>query len=512
MSADKSSNQTGFFPRDFVIVLSAVLVVSLAPSFQSFWIDEGTIGVLSRSATFAELHTALSYMKGSETLMPLTTTYFWALEKIVGDGEWALRCGNLPWLWLGIGCLALAGKRIGWPWLPLLFAIHPVVWFYADEVRPYAIQLGVGSWMALGFLQIVQSDGKNNIGLWNVGLASAATTLASFLGIFVIVAVGIVLLILAVARRWKITSRQCGILGFLAIINLAILLPMLSRLGSGAGGSKVWTVGVANIGFVFYELLGFAGLGPGRELLRSSATGGGLAAAAHLFLPSFFQLALLFSLYAGLSWTAVQISKEARARPLIRLSLLAAAVPFISIVCLFGAALDFKFPFWGRHLAPTLPFILMAIGCVAASLASIWPTRKTAFLLVPFFAVLFFSSLELRFDVRHSKDDYRTAAALARDAIAHGKQVCWVAAPIPADFYHLPLSKTWPPTAGTASLVIPTYAPGNEPDMMIVSKPDLFDRNGLRRPWINLPGVKEKALCPSFVLYQFPPGGGMSAP
>ena len=64
----------------------------------------------------------LSHLWGSESLMPLTTNYFWLAEKVVGDSEWMLRLCNLTWLWFGIICMALAGKRIGCPWLPLLFA------------------------------------------------------------------------------------------------------------------------------------------------------------------------------------------------------------------------------------------------------------------------------------------------------------------------------------------------------------------------------------------------------
>jgi len=153
----------GFSTRDTWIVACSALIVTLAPSFQSFWIDEGTMALISRSTDFYK-QILLGHMNASETMMPFATTYFWVLEKFVGDSEWALRLGNLPWLWFGIACMALIGKRTGWDWLPLLFAVHPVVWFYADEVRPYSIQLGAGCWMALGFVQLLQTRGKESWG------------------------------------------------------------------------------------------------------------------------------------------------------------------------------------------------------------------------------------------------------------------------------------------------------------------------------------------------------------
>lgn len=506
MIEDQSSKRSGFAPRDLWIMLVAILLVSFAPTTQSFWIDEGTMGLVSRIGTFTELHSIMGRMNGSEALMPMATAYFWAWEKIVGENEWALRCGNLPWLWLGIVCLGCVGKRIAWPWLPLLFAIHPVVWFYADEFRPYAIQLGTGSWLALAFVQILQSEGKTYVGLWNLGLASVGTIGASLLGVFVVVAVVILLAIVATIQRWRLNYRQYGILGFFALVNLLLLLELISHLLAGASGSKVWKVGLSNLGFAAYELLGFVGLGPGREALRSTASLGGMSGAVSLLTPMLPGLAALALAYAALFYFFARVARDPRAKPFSRLAFLAGAVPFLTIACLFGAALDSKFPFWGRQLAPTLPFLLLALGAMAGALGQIWPARKTAFLLIPFFAVLLLSSLEIRLNSRHSKDDYRTAVAIAREGLSQGKQICWVAALGPAAYYHLPLSHTWPPAPGSVSLTLPPHEPGVTIDLIIVSKPEIFDQQKHLGEWINLPGEQATAVCPSFIVYQFPAG------
>lgn len=496
--------KSGFPARDLWILAFSILIVALAPSFQSFWIDEGTTGLLSRAPTFSDLQRTLDEIKGSEALMPLTTSYFWAMEKVVGGDEWALRCCNLPWLWLGIVCLTLVGRRINWPWLPLLFALHPVVWFYADEVRPYAVQLGSGSWLTLGFVQILQSEGKQGRGFWNFGFAALTTIASSFLGIFVVASAALVLVLKALFGRWPIPLRHYAIVAFFAVTNAVLAFNMLLKISGGAGGSKSWAVGLSNFGFASYELLGFIGLGPGRELIRTSAVAGGVDAASHLLIPSFFKLGLLVIIYLAVGFAAFRATKLASNKPILYVGLLSGAVGLVSVFCLFGAALESRFPFWGRHLAPTLPFILLAIGGIASSLESVWTVRQRCLLLIPLFVVLSYSSAVIRWSPTHAKDDYRTATALARDEVARGKRVCWIAAGGPALYYGLNLSKTWPPVYGTASLYVPPEDTAFPPDVLIVSKPDLFDRQRSLPHWKSVSGVQASFPCQSFVIYQLP--------
>jgi len=504
MVSENSLEQKRFSTRDIWIVVCSALVITLAPSFQSFWIDEATMALISRSTVFYK-QILLGHMTASETMMPFATTYFWVLEKIVGDSEWALRLGNLPWLWFGVFCMALIGKRTGWAWLPLLFAIHPVVWFYADEVRPYSIQLGAGCWLALGFVQLLQSEGRQSRGFWNFGFAAAVIISASFLGIFVVAAAGLVLLIQGFSRRWKLRAGQYGILGGVAILNLILVALMVLKIHAGAEGGRAWMVGVSNLGFAAYELLGFVGLGPGRESIRASATTGGSAAAAQLLIPSLFKLGLLVIIYGGVVYAAFRASRNSAGKPTLRLALLSCSVSVLSIGCLLGASLASSFPFWGRHLAPTLPFLLLSVAGAAAAIRSIWTNRQEAFLFVPLFLVLFYSSCVIRWSSTHAKDDYRAATTIAREYLAEGKRISWIAAPGPAMYYEIPLSNDWPPAPGTVSIILPTPGSNSRPDVILVSKPDVFDHQRFLPEWTSLPGIENSVPCQSFVLYQLPP-------
>src|SRR5258708_9110434 len=66
----------------------------------------------------------------------------WSWVKMFGASEWALRAANIPWFVAAIAIFtgAFAGPR---RWAMGLVALCcPFAWYYLNEARPYAIQLG----------------------------------------------------------------------------------------------------------------------------------------------------------------------------------------------------------------------------------------------------------------------------------------------------------------------------------------------------------------------------------
>jgi hypothetical protein len=156
------------------------------------------------------------------------------------------------------------------------------------------------------------------------------------------------------------------------------------------------------------------------------------------------------------------------------------AVPIIATGVLFALATFVSFPFWGRHLAGVLPFVL-AGGALALK-----AERRT--LRVAVAAALIccyvYSSFQLRFDPRHAKDDYRTAAALAQRALVDNKQVWWNADTAAARYYGVPLTKS--AGNGTAARVFMNpdlLAMSKEPlpDLALLTKADVYDQTGAIR-------------------------------
>ena len=70
----------------------------------------------------------------------------------------------------------------------------------------------------------------------------------------------------------------------------------------------------------------------------------------------------------------------------------------------------------------------------------------------------------------------------AASSLTGGEYVWWNAADIGVDYYHLPVSTNSPPTG--AALLVFDPGPGFDaslppPDLIAVSKPDIFDRQGV---------------------------------
>jgi len=87
----------------------------------------------------------------------------------------------------------------------------------------------------------------------------------------------------------------------------------------------------------------------------------------------------------------------------------------------------------------------------------------------------------LRFAARHEKDNYREAAACARNALAAGKTVWWNADTSAAIYYHLPTARNGAVPGQAQWVVNPlreTLAAAASPDVVIASRPDVFDRTG----------------------------------
>jgi hypothetical protein len=148
----------------------------------------------------------------------------------------------------------------------------------------------------------------------------------------------------------------------------------------------------ASIPFVFYEHLGFAGLGPGRTDIRS----GGVA------------LVLSWSPYLCLLGIPLLYAFVAAARS--RFGLPRRLIIPLGLVVLFPTALVFllavknHYRVVGRHLTPLSVFVVAAL---AYAVCILWNRRRLLdrVMLVSLLLALLLSSLECRFALRHAKDD-----------------------------------------------------------------------------------------------------------
>ena len=488
----------------------ALALVALMPTNQSLWIDEGFTLPYAQESGFSHFISRLENEKGSESLMPLGMLSSWAGAKIFGQSELGLRAVSALWAVVAVLLLWRTGVLIGLAWLPALLACHPFLWYYASEVRPYAMAIAMGSGLLYAFVAILSPDGKANWGFYALLLFGPLLCATYVLGVvpFAVV-VGVAALALF-QRRWKPRARE--ILAFVlsggALIALGLYDASAVSRGADINWEGPWETGLGSLLFSGYELLGFMGFGPGRIELRQSAIEhgivGSLRSLAHPAAVGLVVLALLYIVILLRFWKRFR-SDQSTADRLVPVTgfVIAVTMGIVFVVCLTVGSV-----FWGRRLASVLPFVVLAAGIAASA-----PRRigQRPLNVLPLFlgATLLTSSLLVRFNPHHSRDDYRGAARIARTAVQEGKTVWWAGDQVVAEYYNVVFCGADP--ADQRACVVRTnnrdkrgleHLP--EPDVILISKPELFDTSGAVRSYIDEHRFQLKSHLMAFQVFEAP--------
>ncbi|MEP6820919.1 MAG: hypothetical protein ABI946_01070 [Chthoniobacterales bacterium] len=457
-----------------MVLLVSALAGFTAVSSESFWIDEANSALKALQPSLASWWHVLVAQRGSDLQMPLYMLQLWAWEKICGSGEFALRSVNIVWLCLGQGALLWAFDRR--PRFAVitggLGALSPLLWFYLNDARPYLMQYA-GACLLCAVLFRATEDPMGALRsrtIWVFGAGLFVLCGSSLLGVIWAAGALVAWIFLVGPARKNLAMRQL-------VGPVAATLTCLTFLGGfylwtiwlGAGASKVGDTRFLNLAFISYEFSGVAGLGPGRLQIRQD----GFEAFQALSSLRLFAVVAASFLSLGVfligMWAA---AKRLRARAQIA-GLLYTLLPGL-LLLVFGCLLHFRL--LGRHFIPLLPPVLglMTLGIVALA------SRRRSFGIAAGIAlscVWLVSDLSLRFGERHRKDDYRTAAEVAKAALAASEVVWWSADSSAAIYYEVPIHS--PSGSGGVFLMIhPTaddLARLSEPNTVIASKPDLYD-------------------------------------
>jgi hypothetical protein len=480
----------------------AIALISAMPSTDSVWTDEAQTYHYAKQPNFQAWRTELVSAKESETLMPVGMFVPWVAAKVLATSEWRMRAINILWAILALIPLILISRQLSLPWLPVLFLVQPFLWFYANEARPYTLQIAEGSWLLLSLLRCLELGERGSRWVWCFVLSGVLLCATSLLGVIPFFAAFVVGIAVFVKRGIR-ASRATWIPLILAVPPLLLLgRYYLSALHRGAGASKVWPVTVSNVAFAFYELLGFTGLGPGRVALRGAAAGdhgGGLMANLAPYLPAMIGLFLLYCVASVGYFHYLRNHKHAL------YLLVPSGVVFISVLGLAILAAAAHFPFWGRHLAPVFPAIVLI---AAVSLSSIGLRRLAiSGLAATVCLLLIASSLQLRYADRHRKDDYRGATNRAAAALSSGKRVWWFADVWASRYYGLDVTIENPQASGLP--IRPDDFSGKyqqlpAPDLIVLSKPDIYDKDFSLRAFIQRAGYHQSGQVQAFQFFEKP--------
>jgi hypothetical protein len=474
-----------------------------AISHDSFWIDECVTAQSVRHATLAATWREVLANRFSEVQMPFYVSYMWGYARCFGLGEFVMRLAGVPFFVIGIVLLmaALGTRRACSSGIGLLVAagLSPFAWYYLNEARPYAMQLGIAAMVAAAIFRLTDPDlEKHSASRWlkffffNAILLSGVSMLGQlWVG-------GALLILLAVTPRERLVSwwKMHRTVWLLSIS--ALLLIGSYYLWSLTLGARATTVGKTNLQtmvFIAYEQLGFMGSGPGRNELRTT----GVSA-----LKPFWAGLAVYGLVVGGVFAAglIRLWQKCERRKLLIIAV-CLAVPAVMIL---AAGVVTHFRVLGRHFTPFAIVLLIILG---VGLSDLWRRGWAARgLTVAFSLACLWSCLEVRFAPRHQKDNYREAARLAKAALAEEQTVWWNADPMAAAYYGVatvdaPEKRTSQYEAVFVASPGPEFAARwSAPAMVIASKVDIYDAQGTLAAYLNTHGYWQQTNLMAFTVWQ----------
>jgi hypothetical protein len=482
------------------LVALGLLVCFAAISEQSYWIDELCTVWKAVQPTVADWWQAMRAEGDSMLQIPLYEIFAWAWEKLAGPGEFAMRAGNMLWFLPGLMALAAALKETPLRrWCASLALLSsPFAWYYLNEARPYAMQIGASCMVLAALYQL--GPGKNESSrlercwviifcLGSLVLAASGMLAMLWLGAYW----GGAILSTSIKHLQKLAKAYWACWTMTLALLFALGLYYLWTLSIGARATNAGTTDVKNVLFIFYELLGFTGQGPGRLEIRY----GGFATFRQ-WLPwlAVYGVMSLLVLVRGCRQLTMTISRRTWISWLLVFALVMGFILAVGVTV--------RFRVLGRHCAPLLPLVLFLQGIGLASWLKEekWPWR---YVVVLFLGMSLVSDASVRFSVRHAKDDYRDAAVLGREALARGESVWWSAEIQGAWVYHLPVAKQ--PTTTNAAVFL--VNPGMmflqtlpKPDCVLLSKPDLYDGQGAIQYYLAQNNYRVVQRLPAFTVWR----------
>jgi hypothetical protein len=482
------------------LVIMGFLICMAAINAQSYWIDEAGTAWKAAQPTLTDWWQAMRAEGNSNLQLPAYLLFAWGWEKLVGSSEVALRSGNALWFLLGLVVLARAMTARSWlRWgVTLAMLSSPFVWYYLNEARPYGMQIGASClvFAALYKLAEHQIESTPKERLWMIVLCLGSLLLAAS-GMLAMLWLGAywggAILSTSTKHLRRLAKNYWGFWVLTLALLLALGLFYLWTLSIGARATKAGTTDARNLIFIIYELLGFTGLGPGREEIRN----GGFAV--------FRQWLPWLSIYGVISVLLLTRGCQQIIMAVSRRTWVSWLITFISALAfILAVGMVVQFRVLGRHCTPLLPLILFVQG---AGLAS-WlkqDNRLWRWAVVLFLGMSLASDASVRFSERHAKDDYRDAAALGREALARGESVWWSADKEGAWVYHLPLAKQ-PTKENTALILINPETLSlrtlPKPDLVLLSKPDSYDGQGVIQPYLKQNNYRLVQKLPAFTIWR----------
>lgn len=359
------------------MVLLAICALGAALRFatlhlQSFDFDESfTVGVVVNGSLSHVLHaTALT-----ESSPPLYYLLAWGWSRVFGLGEVGIR--SLSALSGSVLVLVayLIGRRCGSPrgglLAALLIAVNPLMVWYSQEARVYALLALLSALSLWAFLAALESPGRGTLSAWTI--AASAALLSHYFAAFLVLPEAVWLI-------WTHRRRAVLLSAAVPLVVGAALVPLALR------QSDHRTEWIENL-TLFSRL---------REVVKKWATG-------EIAAVSTWQLGLLIALVAIAALTAARRS-SATQRQGVQMTLGIGAAAVLTPLLLDLAGLHYLI---SKNVMPALTVLLICLGLILGG-----PRAGRVAWLASLVVVLFFFGLTVAGSLNPAmqRPDLRAAA------------------------------------------------------------------------------------------------------
>jgi len=490
--------------KTFIVLLFLLLIPIISISNFSLWIDEGTTAFLASFNSYSNLVNYLIHYTGSEAQMPGYIIFIWIWAKLFGISEIALRAANIPFYILFI--LSIYKSSFSRRMKVILLSIvtlNPFIWYNMNEVRNTLIVFFLAFIIIINLLEYFNNEQKLK-NIYILGFTFVIGIAFNLLFYFLIIPI----IYLSVNYIIKNNIRLKQLLDDIKIplistiiLSLLLLIYYFFTLSHGAGGMRQ-RPGIANIGETLYEFLGFLGLGPSRNEIRDKTS-------VSLFLNYKYTLIT----YSGLIVLAIVVfslffKKLKKTNIIFKNNFLIAFLS--SIVFFFIVSYIMHFRFWGRHVSFAYPLLILYLASIIDAIIALKPPKYFFYILTLILLFCTFSSLQIRFNPKYQKDNYKLAAKIIIRLVRNNNfNVVWAGNDLTAEYYGLYFADTT--YISSFPRIVRVYNDDifeNESQInnkkkiiVLFKKYDLFDPTGYWRNYIARNNYKKIEDTQDFLIY-----------
>lgn len=451
--------------KSYYWIWLAIASFLFAWNSQSFWIDECCMAMCALPDTFVDVWAQATNINGSDTQMAcyLFLLHIWI--KLSGaDSEMMLRLFNIVWVLLAAYFLRRDSKVL------ILLIISPFFLYYANELRPYIMQIAASCGVSMFLYE--WSLGKKKSYALGFGLLFllCTTSLTS-----VVWAAGFLMAWITLEGRDFWSKKLVKAFAYWGVAFVGLGCYYLYTLIIGARATYIPSSAFVNLGASAYELLGLTGLGPARSELRLYTQLGDNLELCALLLPILCGIVVTTILVCGLYAWRKQTSN------VVLVSIVALFIFPLAVFVYGSEVMNFRFS--GRHFAPILPLI-----CIVISMGLKWCRHKPYQTVLSSIFVLAWlaSDVYIRFDATYAREDYKGAIEYCQNRKARGENVLLLCNPEGKKYY------------GWQDDILPENWKNCQ--SIVVSRPIDFKET---IELIEYSGIYQKRkLCPSFWVYE----------